>query len=25
MLLIGFALPKQMSTSRTVRYAGNDR
>ncbi len=25
MLLIGFALPKQMSTPRTVRYAGNDR
>ena len=25
MLLIGFALPRQMSTSRKVRYAGNDR
>ena len=25
MLLIGFALPKQMSTSGKVRYAGNDR
>jgi hypothetical protein len=25
MLLIGFALPKQMSTSGKVRYAGNDQ